>query len=91
MSPRLMIYGRSYPVKGLKRASYANYSWFLGAKGSTYFRGGFQYDIADPTIRFERCNCESCKGRMAQDLVGDIQALALHNLLDLSSELGGSE
>ena len=90
VSPNLMIYGRSYPVKGLKKASYANHSWFLGAKGGTYFKGGFQYDIIDPTIRFERCNCESCKGRMAQDLAGDTQALALHNLLDLNSELGGT-
>jgi len=90
VSPRLMIYGRSYPVKGLKRASYANLSWFLGAKSGTYFKGGFQHDITDPDIRFERCGCDSCKGRMAQDLIGDTRAIALHNLLDLNRELGGS-
>jgi len=90
LNANLMIYGRSYPVRGLKKASYANHSWFLGAKGGTYFKGGFQYDITDPSIRFERCNCESCKGRTAQDLAGDIRALALHNLLDLNNESGGS-
>jgi len=90
VSPTLMIYGRSYPVKGLRKASYANLSWFLGAKDGTYFKGGFQYDITDPGIRFGRCDCDSCKGRMAQDLIGDIRAIALHNLLDLNRELGGS-
>jgi len=90
LDTNLLIYGRSYPVRGLKKASYANHSWFLGAKGGAYFKGGFQYDITDPSIRFERCNCESCKGRMAQDLAGDTQALALHNLLDLNNESGGS-
>jgi len=90
LDTNLLIYGRSYPVRGLKKASYANHSWFLGAKGGTYFKGGFQYDITDPSIRFERCNCESCKGRMAQDLAGDLRALALHNLLDLDRALGDS-
>jgi hypothetical protein len=90
LNTELMIYGRSYPVRGLKKAGYANHSWFLGAKGGTYFKGGFQYDITDPDIRFERCNCESCRGRMAQDLIGDMHAIALHNLLDLNRELGGS-
>lgn len=89
VSPKLMIYGRSYPVKGLKRASYANLSWFLGAKGGTYFKGGFQYDTTDPDIRFEKCDCDSCRGRMAQDLIGDTRAIALHNLLDLNRGLGG--
>jgi len=91
VSPGVMIYGRSYPIKGLRKASYANYSWFLGAKGGTYFKRGFQYDITDPDIRFERCDCGSCKGRMAQDLIGDTRAIALHNLFDLSRALGGSE
>ena len=86
----LMLYGRTYKFWRLKKASHANLSWFLEAKAGAYFKGGIPYDITDTNIRFERCDCEACRGKMPQDLVGDVRAIALHNLLDLNRALGGS-
>ncbi len=83
LDAELMLYGRSYKFWRLKRVHHANHSWFLEAKGGAYFKDGTPYDIVDSDIRFERCNCEACRGKMAQDLIGDVQAIAMHNLLDL--------
>lgn len=85
----IMVYGPSHKYWRLKKASYASLSWFLEAKGGAYFKGGVPYDITDTNIRFGRCDCEVCRGKMAQDLVEDVQAIASHNLLDLNRTLGG--
>jgi hypothetical protein len=87
----LMLYGRSYKLRSSRKLSYANQSWFIKARIGGYFKGGILYDLRDPNVRFESCECKACKGRMPQDMIDMkdfVGILALHNLLDLSEKLG---
>jgi queuine/archaeosine tRNA-ribosyltransferase len=77
--------------------SYSNLSWFLEAKHGCYYRDGWSYDLRDPVIRFEECDCEVCKGLMPQEIIDlmledkeqGFKTLALHNLLDMKRSLAG--
>ena len=92
LNAELVIHGRSYRSKASRKLSYANLSWFLEAKRGRYFRYGSPYELTDVDIRYDSCNCEACKGRSPKDLAGmenRVEALALHNLLDLNWALGG--
>ena len=69
----------------------------LEAKHGCYYRDGWSYDLRDPVIRFEECDCEVCKGLMPQEIIDlmledkeqGFKTLALHNLLDMKRFLAG--
>lgn len=92
----LLVYGAGQRFKhgGL---SYSNLSWFLEAKHGNYYKDGWSYDLREPTIRFEGCGCEACRGMMPQDIIDlmfinkewGLKTLILHNLLDIKRSLAG--
>ena len=92
----LLVYGVGQRLKH-KGLSYSNLSWFLEAKHGCYYRDGWSYDLRDPAIRFEECDCEVCKGLMPQEIIDlmledkeqGFRTLALHNLLDMKRSLAG--
>ena len=92
----LLVYGVDQRLKH-KGLSYSNLSWFLEAKHGCYYRDGWSYDLRDPAIRFEECDCEVCKGLMPQEIIDlmledkeqGFKTLALHNLLDMKRSLAG--
>jgi hypothetical protein len=92
----LLVYGVGHRLKH-KGLSYSNLSWFLEAKHGCYYRDGWSYDLRDPAIRFEECDCEVCKGLMPQEIIDlmledkeqGFKTLALHNLLDMKRSLAG--
>ncbi len=92
----LLVYGVGQRLK-YKALSYSNLSWFLEAKRRNYFKNGRLYDLGDPAIRFEECNCEICRGMMPQDTIDllldskeqVLKRLILHNLLEMKRSLGG--
>ncbi len=65
----LLIYGIGHRLKYRGINSYSNLSWFLEAKHGCYFKDGWSYDLRDPEIRFEECDCEVCKGLMPQEII----------------------
>jgi len=92
----LLVYGVGQRLKH-KGLSYSNLSWFLEAKHGCYYRDGWSYDLRDPAIRFEECDCEVCKGLMPQEIIDlmledkeqGFKILVLHNLLDMKRSLAG--
>ena len=64
----LLVYGVGQRLKH-EGLSYSNLSWFLEAKHGCYYRDGWSYDLRDPAIRFEECDCEVCKGLMPQEII----------------------
>ncbi|MBO3832533.1 MAG: hypothetical protein FGF51_04005, partial [Candidatus Brockarchaeota archaeon] len=91
----LLIYGVGRRLEHKEINSYSNLSWFLEAKHGCYFKEGWSYDLRDPEIRFEECDCEVCEGLMPQEIIdlmlGDrevgFRKLVLHNLLDMKKAL----
>jgi hypothetical protein len=91
----LLIYGIGHRLKHKDINSYSNLSWFLEAKHGCYYKNGWPYDLRDPTIRFEECDCEICKGLMPQEIIdlmlndkeAGFRELVLHNLLDVKRVL----
>jgi len=87
-----LLYGVGQRLYSYKDISYSNLSWFLRAKHGEYYWDGLFYDLRDPSIRFEECYCEACRGMMPQDIIDlwfkdkehAMRILAFHNLLDLS-------
>ncbi|MGB9894642.1 MAG: hypothetical protein ACPLN2_01920 [Thermoproteota archaeon] len=87
----LVLYGIGQRLKGYRDISYSNLSWFLRAKRGEYYKDGLFYDLRDPSIRFEECYCDACKGIMPQDIIDlwfenkerALKILAIHNFLDL--------
>ena len=91
----LLIYGIGHRLKHKGINSYSNLSWFLEAKHGCYYKNGWSYDLRDPAIRFEECDCEICKGLMPQEIIDlmledkeqGFRTLVLHNLLDMKRPL----
>jgi len=80
--PHVLMYGLSYPLGKYKRElSYSGFSWFINARRGFYQKQGNVCFLTDTSVRFEKCDCVACKGRVALDLRDDTKALALHNLL----------
>ncbi|MGC8831424.1 MAG: hypothetical protein ACP5PQ_02435 [Thermoproteota archaeon] len=88
----LLLYGVGQKLWRYKNVSFSNLSWFLRAKHGEYYWDGLFYDLTDPSIRFEECYCEACRGIMPQEIIDlwlkdkeqAMKILAVHNLLDLS-------
>ncbi|MEM2929617.1 MAG: hypothetical protein QW797_02000 [Thermoproteota archaeon] len=67
----------------------------MEARHGCYFKDGWSYDLSDPEIRFEECDCEVCKGLMPQEIIDmmfsdrelGLKTLILHNLLDVKKVL----
>jgi len=93
----LLVYGVGRRLKHKGINSYSNLSWFLEAKHGCYYKDGWSYDLRDPEIRFEECDCEVCKGLMPQEIIDlmidnkeqGFRTLVLHNLLDMKRSLVG--
>ncbi|MEM3425743.1 MAG: hypothetical protein QW506_05660 [Thermoproteota archaeon] len=87
----LLIYGIGHELKHKEINGYSNLSWFLEAKHGCYYKNSWSYDLRDPEIRFEECDCEACKGLMPQEIIDlmlsnkelGLKMLILHNLLDM--------
>ncbi|MEM2940274.1 MAG: hypothetical protein QW304_01805 [Thermoproteota archaeon] len=91
----LLIYGVGQRLKYKEINSYSNLSWFLEAKHGCYYKNGRPYDLRDPEIRFEECDCKVCKGLTPQEIIDlmlnnrevGFRKLVLHNLLDMKRVL----
>ncbi|MEM2088231.1 MAG: hypothetical protein QXF52_06085 [Thermoproteota archaeon] len=91
----LLIYGVGHRLKYKGINGYSNLSWFLEAKHGCYYKNGWSYDLRDPEVRFEECNCEICNGLMPQEIIdlmfndkeAGFRTLVLHNLLDMKGAL----
>lgn len=87
----LLMYGIGHRLKHKGINGYSNLSWFLEAKHGYYFKDGWSYDLRDPEVRFEECDCEICEELMPQEIIDlmlddkelGLRKLILHNLLDM--------
>jgi len=94
LKSELLLYGVSHEL-GYEEVSYSNLSWFIESKRGHYFKEDRLYELMDPQIRFEECDCEQCKGRMPQELI-DLEfedsesyrkTLVAHNVLAMKKSL----
>jgi len=94
MNNELLVYGVGQKLNGeTHNMCYSNLSWFLEAKKSHCYKDGVFYEIIDPEIRYEECNCPACKGLMPQEIYdmrdreSELRILVVHNILDLANSL----
>lgn len=80
----ILVYGKPFVEDLLEnpKIHFASLSWFLRAKvGEVYTEDGLR--SLQNNILY-KCTCSFCRGRRWNELIGDIESVALHNLAQIN-------